>query len=313
VLEASVRETSFPLSIDSGDSIKSLGVQCHPGPDKFSFTVVPPEKHMTYTKRIILSEIARVFDPLGWLSPVTVRANSLLQKIWKMELGWDEGLLMDISQILEDYCQELLLLADIKTNLIITPKATRYELIGFCDASEAAYSAVVYLRSVFADGAADVRIVIGKTKVTPLKMISLPRPELCGALVLAGLTKLVQSSLSMDTQEISAWSDSTVVLAWLTASPYKWITFVANRVAEVQEVIPRSRWYHVNGEDNPADSVSRDISSYSLANHILWWAGPKWLRNGSLPLLEDLDSNSEDVTREQKTSSTLMCRWASHC
>jgi hypothetical protein len=74
----------------------------------------------------------------------------------------------------EDYCQELPLLADIKINLVVTPKATRCELIGFCHASEAvysesAYSVVVYLRSVFTDGAVDVRIVIRKTKVAPLK------------------------------------------------------------------------------------------------------------------------------------------------
>jgi hypothetical protein len=100
----------------------------------------------------------------------------------------------------------------------------------------------------------------------------------------------------MDTQEVSAYSDSTVVLAWLAAPPYKWKIFVANRVTGVQEVTPRSRWYQVNDEDNPADCASRGISSYSLA--MLWWAEPKWFRSGSPPLVEDLDSYSEEITRE---------------
>jgi hypothetical protein len=101
----------------------------------------------------------------------------------------------------KEYCQGLPLLADIKINCcIVTPKATRYELTGFCDASEAVYSAVVYLRSVFADRATDVGIVIGKTKVAPLKQISLSRLELFGAVLLVRLIKLVQSLLSMDTQ-----------------------------------------------------------------------------------------------------------------
>jgi hypothetical protein len=191
VLEAvppSMRKTRFALSIDSGDSIKTLGVQWHPGTDQFSFVVVPTEKHTAYTRRIILSEIARVFDPLGWLCPVTIRAKILLQKIWKVELGWDEGLPKDITQMWEEYCQGLPLLAVIKINrCIVTPKASGYELIGFCDASQAAYAAVVYLRSVFADGAVDVRIVIGKTRVALLKKISLPRLELGGAVLLARL------------------------------------------------------------------------------------------------------------------------------
>jgi hypothetical protein len=94
-----VRETYFPLRIYSDDSINILGVQWHPGPDQFSFRVVPPQKHMVSTKTTILSEISKVFDPLGWLSPVTIRAKILLQKILKLELGWDENFPKDFTEV----------------------------------------------------------------------------------------------------------------------------------------------------------------------------------------------------------------------
>jgi hypothetical protein len=187
--------------------------------------------------------------------------------------------------------EELPLLADLTINVcIVASKATRYELIGVCYASEANNSAIVYLRSVFADGAADVRIIIG----TQRWHLSRRYPYLALNYALQYFRLgLVHNSLSIDTQEVSAWSNSTVVLGWLAAPPYKWETFVANKIAEVQDVFPRNRWDYVNSEDNPADCASRGISYHCLANHILWWVGPKRLRNGNPPLVKDLDSNSE--------------------
>jgi hypothetical protein len=122
----------------------------------------------------------------------------------------------------EEYCQELPLV-DIKINhCFVLPTAALCELIGFCDASMAAYSAVVYLKSVFTDGSQDISIVIVKTKVAPLKEISLPCVELCSVILLARLIRLVQNLLNMDIQEVSAWSNSTMVLTWLVAPLYKW-------------------------------------------------------------------------------------------
>jgi hypothetical protein len=115
----------------------------------------------------------------------------LLQKILKLELGWDENFPKDFTEVWVEYYQELPLLADIKINrCVATTTAARCELIGFCDASEAAYSAVVWSQFL-RDTLADIRIVVGKTKVAPLKKISLPRLELCGAVLLARLIKLV--------------------------------------------------------------------------------------------------------------------------
>jgi hypothetical protein len=102
VVPPSMTQTRFPLTRNSDDSIKTLHVQWHPVPDQFSFTVVSPEKYTIPAKRIILSEIAKISDPLGWLSPVTVSAIILLQTMRKVELGW-KGLPMDITQRQEEY------------------------------------------------------------------------------------------------------------------------------------------------------------------------------------------------------------------
>jgi hypothetical protein len=102
----------------------------------------------------------------------------------------------------------------------------------------------------------NIRIITGKTKVASFKNISLPHLKLCGVVLLVQLIKLVQTLLNMNIQEVSLWSKSTVVLAWLVVPPYKWKTFVENRVAEMQELIPGNQLYHMNGEDNLTDCAS---------------------------------------------------------
>ena len=87
-----------------------------------------------------------------------------------------------------------------------------------------------------------------------------PRLELCAALLGAKLVEAVTNAISDErfpNPKVFAWSDSTVTIAWLQDYPRKWKTFVVNRVAKIQEIIPASSWNYDNPEDNPADCASR--------------------------------------------------------
>ena len=151
-----------------------------------------------------------------------------------------------------------------------------YEWCGFSDASEMAYSAVLYIRCVHEDGSISVNLVAVKTEVAPMKQQSIPKLELCGALLLVRLISAVSTATDLKCP-IHAWTDSSAVLRWLSTGSRWWVTFVANRVAEIQKGISSESWRFVPGIENPADCASRGISVDELLEKKEWWHGPAWL------------------------------------
>ena len=164
------------------------------------------------------------------------------------------------------------------------------QLHGFSDASEDAYSAVVYLRMIDSLGDVHISLVTSKTKVSPIKRQSIPRLELCGALLLARLLNHTREVLGIPLVDVHVWTDSTIVLSWLTGNPRRFRTFVGNRVSLIIDMIPPERWKHVNGSDNPADCASRGLFPSELIDHHLWWYGPNWLKSMEWPKQPSLSS-----------------------
>lgn len=271
-------ETPVFLQEDPTPHSSVLGLKWSPENDYFTYRVdFPPDK---LTKRSVLSAIAKIYDPCGFLAPCIMAAKCFMQLLWTTNLGWDEQLPPDLSEKWNTFIFHASHISKIKVpRALMLSSSKKVEVHGFSDASESGYAAVVYFRILLPNDKVVVRQVMAKTRVAPLKRVTLPRLELCGAHLLTQLVTYVCSvfNKNIPSPSIYLWCDSTVVLTWLQTPPYRLKTFVANRVSQVQELIPSHCWRHIQGSHNPADCASRGILASDLVDHPLWWKGPSWL------------------------------------
>ncbi|KAG1672253.1 Seipin [Nymphon striatum] len=151
------------------------------------------------------------------------------------------------------------------------------ELHGFGDASEKGYGAAIYLR-IPCSSAYRTCLVMAKSRVAPLKQMTVPRLELMGALLVARLIMFVKNALHFSDVSIHCWSDSTIVLQWIKGHPSKWKTFIANRIYEIHELTSPDSWSHCPGENSPAALLTRGVTAQNLVDSELWLNGPIWLR-----------------------------------
>ncbi|XP_055714844.1 uncharacterized protein LOC129808961 [Phlebotomus papatasi] len=254
----------------------ALGMVWNTSPDLFTYrSSFHTDK---VTKRSILSESSKTFDPLGFVTPVVIRAKILVRTIWIKEADWDDDLTDDteISNTWYDYQQSLndVNLIKVPRRMTVLQSPVEHHLLVFCDASQKAYAACIYIKTIDKDGNTDCNLLFAKSKVAPRKTQTLPRLELLGAILGMQVLTTVEKSLTIKIDSVSAYTDSTIVLHWLAKEPQRWQTFVANRVAEIQKKLPRKFWHHIPSQHNPADVASRGTTPKDLAENSLWWKGP---------------------------------------
>ncbi|GFX13815.1 integrase catalytic domain-containing protein [Trichonephila clavipes] len=253
-------EHSFSTDIDL--SVKTLGISWKPFEDCFVFKISVSAKHI-YTKRKVLSVIAKLYDPLGFLGPVIAKAKVFLQQLWQCKLDWDDVLPNSIANEWREFVTTLKCIEEVKINRFIMADNNCF----------------------LHNGVAKVSILASKSHVAPIRVISIPRLEFCACVLLAQLVKKIRSTLRLNISDIVLHTDSTIALAWLNTPANRLKTFVANRVAKVQELTEGFQWNHVPSVLNPADLVSRGLRPCDLLNLRLWWHGPQFLEKDSDGLL----------------------------
>ncbi|GFX17276.1 integrase catalytic domain-containing protein [Trichonephila clavipes] len=276
-------EVSENYDFSDSSEIKVLGVYWNPKHDCFSFRV-KIDLHELNTKRDVLSTIARIYDPLGLLGPVVAKLKIFLQKLWMLKIDWTDLLPDTINREWLQFVESLQVVNDININrCIVVEQLEVIELHGFSDASQSAYGAVVYCKSITSDRKMLVHLIDCKSRVAPTKQTTIPRLELCAAVLLAKLVHRVKQALKLNVTNTFLWSDSMIVLSWIRKESYQLKTFVANRIATIQEMTSSEQWRYVATEDNPADFVSRGMDSLKLKTCELWWNGPKFLMSNQYP------------------------------
>ena len=240
-------KSQFQNQENREDYPKFLGTSWNHADDKPVFTFKNLTSYLAeeITKRIILSSIAKIFDPLGLMSPVLVAFKILFQETCKKEVDWDTPLggetmkqwrslledMQNISNLSIDRCYSLGL-GSLESPLI--------ELHGFADASNKAFGGVVYLR-IQSGNSVVCNFVASKTRVSPITGATAPRLEPLSALVLARLISSVRKALdqSLKINSCVCWLDSEIALWWITKSQREFKPCVQNRVVEIRKLSPQ--------------------------------------------------------------------------
>ncbi|XP_062714302.1 uncharacterized protein LOC134291052 [Aedes albopictus] len=297
------------INLDPDPSVKTLGLTWFPstGVLGFQFTIPALDADAIITKRTILSVIATLFDPLGLLGAVITTAKVFMQQLWTIRdenghpLDWDQSVPPTVGEAWRNFHEQLPILNQPKIErCVIIPEAVAIEIHCFSDASEKAYGACLYVRSMNAVGKVKVQLLSSKSKIAPLKCQTIPRLELCGAVLGVELFQKVHESIKI-AASCYFWTDSTCVLRWIQAPPTTWTTFVANRSAKIQTITEGCKWSHVPGVQNPADLISRGITPQHILENNVWWEGPAWLKYSpdQWPRLAEIGS-TEDVEAEKR-------------
>ena len=204
------------------------------------------------TKRSVLKLSAKIFDPIGLLTPFTISMKILFQDLCIEKVNWDEALDGEALNKWKSFIKDLKELINVRVprcyakQQIASSVVRSCQIHGFSDASEREYAAVVYLRTEFSDGETPVSLVhvTSKTRVTPMKQQSIPRLKLLGAALLAQLihsaTQALQPILQID--ETFLWTVSFTVLCWIR-NEKNWQQYVQHSVNKIRDLTNREDWH----------------------------------------------------------------------
>lgn len=297
------------LKFNNGDVVKTLGLIWQPEQDILQFQVNINEPNAgPVNKRTILSQLSKIFDPLGLLNPIILLGKIFMQQLWQLNISWDEPIPSSLQKNWSKYYEQLKEIEKIEFSrrVICSESHASIQLHAFSDASQVAYGTCVYVRSIDKDNNISVALLCAKSRVAPIKQITLPRLELCAAELMAKLVDKLQRALNIPTLQIFYWTDSTIVLSWLSEPSSNWETFVGNRVALIQDLTDINSWHHIDTKQNPADLVSRGALPTKLKNSSLWFQGPDFItqpmESWPLKVLEP----AEDVPGRKKLKSVLL-------
>ncbi|XP_006811861.1 uncharacterized protein LOC100373153 [Saccoglossus kowalevskii] len=301
-------------ALDSNSTVNVLGICWLTESDQLTYTkkVGSPQPVSLTIKREVVRTTAVLYDPLGYLSPVHIKAKLFVQDLWKRKLAWDDPvdenthkqwfvIVEDLNEIRNTKIKRQYFNDDGTINSHIHDNKN-VELPVFADANSKAYGAVAYLRRH--DN--QTSLVMSKTRVAPIKELTIPRLELMAALIASRLMKFVFNALKdkLNITSCTLWSDSQIVLHWI-GSNKKLPTFVANRVKEINQF--PCNFNYCPTTDNPADMISRGIhvSARKLENCDLWWNGPPWLSQGDWPISDLYDSAVHHISTADTSEGEL--------
>lgn len=258
---------------------KALGIRWHVNDDNLQFTSKIKER--PYTRRGILAVVASVYDPLGFLSPFVLPVKIMLRSICQQKYDWDDTLPEEHVTSWKIWLNSLRVISRFSVNRCIKPKdfgeIIHCEVHHLADASEKAFGCVSYVRLRNNEDAIHCSFLYGKSKLTPLKVMTIPRLELAAATLAIKAKILISRECDFNIDKHIFWSDSQTVLKYIYNESVQFHIYVANRVEFIRANSNISDWHYITSKLNSADYASRGLSAEDFTKCKAWISGPKFL------------------------------------
>lgn len=288
---------------------RSLGLYWDLNTDSYTFLV--STDRVGHSRRNVLSLVNSIFDPLGFAAPVTLQGKLFLRSFLSGTIDWDEPLPKDCISDWESWRDSLSDLRHLKVprtySTVSYSKAVKKQVHIFCDASEKAIAAVAYLVSTTEDQTRQVGFLLGKTKVAPSHGHTIPRLELCAAVLAVEIAEIITHQLGLSLEDVQYYSDSRIVLGYINNKTRRFYVYVSNRVERILRVSRPNQWSYVTTDHNPADHGTRCLPAAELQNSA-WLHGPPHLHkaqeclNSEYPLMDpDEDNEIRPPVRSMKS------------
>lgn len=297
-------EMQTEIEFKEPDSTSILGLKWTPSTDMLKFKMKPYDRAITITKKSIVSEAARLYDPSGFLGPVTLRSKLIIQDTWRNGTDWLKEVNPEIRQRWLDFSDDIRNAEKFEIpRWIGTTAESRIELHIFNDASKKAMASVAYIRHTDTKGMASAMLVNSKNKLASISTImSIPRMELNACTIGAKMAGKIATTYSIPKEDIYLWTDSEVVLHWLNRSPHESKLFVGHRVQQIQARILTRNCRYVPSKENPADILSRGTSVTELLALKSWLNGPEFLKSSeeAWPIWSKHKSSKQSLDEVEK-------------
>ena len=234
------------------------------------------------------------------VSPLLLDGKSILQELCRLDVSWDDPIPDDIKIKWEKWTADLLNLQQISISSFYKREnfgpVVRTELHHFSDASVKGYGQCSYVRMTDEQQRIHCTLVMGKSRVAPLKPVTVLRLELTAAVCSVRISQQLRRELSYHVDQEYFWTDSKVVLGYISNESRRFHVFVANRVQEIQNSTSVEQWNHVESKQNPADEASRGVKSQELL-HSRWINGPAflWKTEDQWPINQDHSEGTFDL------------------
>ena len=299
------------LSSEEWPVQRSLGLVWSIREDVFTFIVAKEER--PFTRRAVLSVINSVYDPLGFASPVLIEGRLLLQDLILDGKDWDDPLEPTKHLTWKRWKESLSKLESLAIPRPVVPKSldkfVKKDLHIYCDASQKAIAAVAYMHVKTDNQSQYMGFIFGKTRIAPKHGNTIPRLELCSAVLAVEIFQILIDELDLNFNSVTFHTDSKVVLGYINNETKRFYTYVSNRVEKIRKATKPYQWVYVNTLDNPADPATRGLSAESLSSS-KWLSGPSKFPTSwkdtwcdKYPLV-DPDSDKEIKLKNSTTIST---------